>query len=77
MGCRGALTQPPGPPWMKKRLPRHDLLGEERWPLLKEKGPEPLSPGAFIRFICTGIQIKLINHCQAVRVKQYIIYREL
>ena len=38
--------------------------------LSKEKGPEPLSPGAFIRFIRTGIQIKLINHCQPVRVKQ-------
>ena len=42
-----------------------------------EKGPEPLSPGAFIRFIHIGIRIKLINHCQAVRVKQYITYREL
>ena len=42
-----------------------------------EKGPEPLSPGAFIRFIRIGMQIKLINHCQPVRVKQYRIYREL
>ena len=42
-----------------------------------EKGPEPLSPGAFIRFIGIGMQIKLINYCQAVRVKQYRIYREL
>ena len=42
-----------------------------------EKGPEPLSPGTFIRFIRIGIQIKLINHCQPVRVKQYKIYREL
>ena len=42
-----------------------------------EKGPEPLSPGAFIRFIRIEIQIKLINHCQPVRVKQYMIYREL
>ena len=76
---RGALTKPPrflhG---QRKRLPRHDLLGEERWPLLsKGKGPEPLFPGAFIRFIGIGIQIKLINHCQPVRVKQYKIYREL
>ena len=45
--------------------------------LSKEKGPEPFPPWAFIRFIRTGIQIKLINHCQAVRVKQYKIYREL
>ena len=42
-----------------------------------EKGPEPLSPWAFIRFIGIRMQIKLINHCQAVRVKQYRIYREL
>ena len=42
-----------------------------------EKGPEPLSPGTFIRFICIGMQIKLINHCQPERVKQYMIYREL
>ena len=45
--------------------------------LSKEKGPEPFPPWPFIRFICTGIQIKLINHCQAVRVKQHITYREL
>ena len=56
--------QPPGPPQMKNSLPRNDLLGEERWPLLsKEKGLDPLSPWAFIRFIRIGIQIKLINHC--------------
>ena len=42
-----------------------------------EKGLEPFSPGAFIRFIRIGIQIKPINHCQPVRVKQYKIYREL
>ena len=77
--CRGALTQPPRfRHGRRKRLPRHDLLGEERWPFLsKEKGPESLSPGACIRFIRTGIWIKLINHCQPVRVKQYMIYREL
>ena len=77
--CRGALTQPPRfRHGRRKRLPRHDLLGEERWPFLpKEKGPEPLSPGAFIRFIPIGIWIKLINHCQPVRVKQHKIYREL
>ena len=58
-------------------LPRQDLLGEERWPILsKEKGPEPFPPWAFSRFICIGMQINLINHCQPVRVKQYMIYRE-
>ena len=45
--------------------------------LSMEKGPEPFPPWAFIRFIHTGIQIKLINHCQAVSLKQYIIYRDL
>ena len=37
--------------------------------LLKEKSLDPFSLWAFIRFIRTGIQIKLINHCQPVRVK--------
>ena len=40
--------------------------------LSKEKGLESFSPWAFIRFIRIGIQIKLINHCQPVRVKQYM-----
>ena len=44
--------------------------------LSKEKGPEPFLPWALIRFIRIGMQIKLINHCQPVRVKQYRIYRE-
>ena len=45
--------------------------------LSKEKGPEPFPPWVFIRFIHIGMQIKLINHCQPVRVKQYRISREL
>ena len=45
--------------------------------LSKEKGQEPFPPWAFIRFIPIGMQMKLINHCQSVRVKQYTIYREL
>ena len=39
--CRGALTQPPQVRhgW-RIRLPRHDLLGEERWPFLSRgEGP--------------------------------------
>ena len=71
--CGGALpARPPWPPRMRISLPRHDLLGEERWPgcfSQGEKGPEPLSPGAFIRFIRIGIQIKLINHYQAEMIK--------
>ena len=38
--------------------------------LSREKGQAPCPHWAFIGFICTGIQIKLINHCQAVRIKQ-------
>ena len=45
--------------------------------LSKEKGLDPFPPLAFIRFIRIGMQIKLINHCQPVRIKQYRIYREL
>ena len=45
--------------------------------LSKEKGLDPFSPWAFIRFIGIGMQIKLINHYQPVRIKQYRIYREL
>ena len=45
--------------------------------LSEEKGLEPFPPWAFIRFIHIGIQIKLIDPCQSVRVKQYKIYREL
>ena len=45
--------------------------------LSKEKGLDPFPPWAIIRFIGIIMQIKLINHCQPVRVKQYRIYREL
>ena len=76
--CRGALTQPPGLPRMKNKTTKTwSAWGGEVADLSKEKGPEPLSPGAFIRFIHIGIWIKLISHCQPVRVKQYKIYREL
>ena len=77
--CQGALIQPPGPPWMKKKTTKTCSAwgGKVAASLKGEKGPEPLSPGAFIRFIRIGIQIKLMNHCQPVRVKQYMIYREL
>ena len=77
--CRGALTQPPGSA-MDEEKDYQDMicLGRKGGRFSQgEKGPEPLSPGAFIRFIRIGIQIKLINHCQSVRVKQYKIYREL
>ena len=45
-------TGPLWPPQMGISLPRHDLLGEERWPedLLKEKGQEPFPQWAFTGF---------------------------
>ena len=65
-------------PWMKNKSTKTwSAWGGTVADLSKEKGPEPFPPWAFIRFIGTGIQIKLINHCQAVRIKQYITYREL
>ena len=72
----------PRPPQMKINLPRHDLLVEERLPisqrrrtrsLFLSRAPQELLLGS----VCTEIQVKLINHCQAVRIKQYITYKEL
>ena len=79
IGCRGALTQPPSSTTDEEKDYQDMIcLGRKGGCFSQgEKGPEPLSPGAFIRFIRIGIQIKLINHCQSVRVKQYKIYREL
>ena len=48
--------------------------------LSKEKGQELFPQWVFIGFICIGIQgvyVKLINHCQAVMIKQYITFKEL
>ena len=75
----GALTQPPGSTTAEEKDDQDMIcLGRKGGRFSQgEKGPEPLSLGAFIRFMRIGIQIKLINHCQSVRVKQYKIYREL
>ena len=77
--CWGALTQPPGSATDEEKDYQDMIcLGRKGGRFSQgEKDPEPLSPGAFIRFIRIGIQIKLIDHCQSVRVKQYKIYREL
>ena len=50
--CWGALPAgTPQLPRMRMSLPRHDLLGEERWPdLSKEKGQERIPQWAFIGF---------------------------
>ena len=69
---------PRHPPWLKNKSTKtRSAWGGEVADLSKEKGPEPFPPWAFIRFIHIGIWIKLINHCQPVRGKQYMIYREL
>ena len=41
----------------------------------KGKGKSLLLNGLLLGSICTGIQVKLINHCQAVRIKQGNIQR--
>ena len=51
--------------------------GGEVADLSKEKGPEPFPPWAFIRFILHRNSDKAHQHFQAVRVKQYLTYREL
>ena len=67
-GEGGAL--PTGPPhlypWlprMRISLPRHDLLGKERWPISQRRRAKSLFlNGLLLGSVCTGIQIKLINH---------------
>ena len=66
--CRVLPT--PWPPEMKINLPRHDLLGEERWPISQRRRAKSLFLNLLLGWICTGIQVKLISHCQAVRIKQ-------
>ena len=77
--CWGALTQPPGSATDEEKDYQDMIcLGRKGGRISQgEKGLDPFSPWAFIRFIRIGMQIKLINHCQPVRVKQYMIYREL
>ena len=69
---RGALpAEPPRPPWIRISLPRHDLFGEERWPISERRRARSLFlNGLLLGSVYTGIQVKLINHCQAVRMKQ-------
>ena len=59
------------PPRMRISLPRHDLLEEERWPVSQRRRARSLFfNGLLLGSVCTGIQVKLINHCQAVRIEQ-------
>ena len=68
--CRAHLSRPP---WMRISLPRHDLLEEERLPISQRRRAKSLFlNGLLLGSVCTGIQVKLINHCQAVSVKREI-----
>ena len=70
----GLSAGPRQPPLMRISLPRQDLLGEERWPISQRRRAKSLFlNGLLLGSICTGIQVKLINHCQAVRIKQRIL----
>ena len=63
---------------MRISLPRHDLLGGERWLISQRRRAKSFFlHGLLLGSICTEIQVKLINHCQAVRIKQQITYKEL
>ena len=65
---------PPQLPWMRINLPRHDLLGEERWPISQKRRTRSLFlNGLLLGLICIGVQgiyiyVKL-NHCQAEMIK--------
>ena len=54
---------PPPPPAADEEYVYQDTicLGSRGGDLSKEKGLDPFPPWAFIRFICIGMQIKLIN----------------
>ena len=66
--CGSFVQQsPPQPSQMRISLPRHDLLEEEKGVSQSRRALSLFLNGLSI---CTGIQVKLINHCQAVRIKQ-------
>ena len=71
------LLSPP-PTKVRISLPRHDLLGKERWQISQRRGARSLFlNGLLLGSVCTGIQVKLISHGQAVRIKQSIMFKEL
>ena len=68
--CGGAFSSRAPQPSQMRSLPRHDLLGEERWPFSQRRARSLFLDGLLLGSVCTGIQVKFINHCQAVRIKQ-------
>ena len=69
------------PPWIRINLPRHDLIGEERCPISHRRRASSLFLNELLSdLVCIGIQgvyVKLINHCQAVMIKEQITLKEL
>ena len=58
-------------PQIRISLRRHDLLGEGRWLISPRRRAKSLFlNGLLLSAICPGIQVKVINHCQAVRIRQ-------
>ena len=75
----GSARRPrPQLPQMRISLPRHDLLGEETWPVSQRRRARSL----FLKYrayVCVYIYVcvcvyrytvELINHCQAVMIKR-------
>ena len=76
--CHGALSlSPVSATGENKSTKTRSAWGGEVGDLSKEKGPEPFPPWAFIRFILHRNSDKTHQSLSAVRVKQYITYREL
>ena len=79
-GWVSAHFPPPHTPWMRINLPRHDLLGEERW-LISQSGKARnlFLNGILLGVICIGIQgVRVnLNHCQAVIIKHWITFIKL
>ena len=62
---------PPSPTDENKSTRTSPAWGGKVADLSKEKGQEPVPQWALIGFsLHWGIQVKLISHCQAVRIKQ-------
>ena len=67
----GSARRAPQLQRMRISLPRHDLLGEEGWPISQRRRAKSLFlSGLLLGSVCTEIQVKLISHYQAVRIKQ-------
>ena len=67
----GSTRRTPPATRNENKSTKTDLLGDERWPISQRRKAKTLFlSGLLLGSICTGIQVKLISHCQAVRIKQ-------